>query len=337
MSDWPIEQYHYVPGSSCIVEMMRGAFKVVQQCAAIKPGEKVVISTDTNKMRIAEALAGATAAVGGVPIIVMIPPTGAHGAQLPAPVVEALRASDVFFLPATYSQTHTDGRIEAIKAGARGATMCDITEDCFCGSTVMADFEQTEALGRRIGAVLAGVHEVRITTPRGTDFRGVVRGRPVQYEAGLFRNRGDFGSFPNSEINISPVEGTAEGKAVIDVRIMGIGVVKRNPITIRFRNGELTGAEGGPVAEEFWEMMQAHKDRTALNIAEFGLGLNAMGRLYGSNLEDLGRLGNFHIGLGSNYAIGGIVKAPCHVDVAGKEASIEFDGKLVYRDQEVLL
>src|SRR5512142_2278942 len=118
-NEWPIQQFHYVPAPSSIVEMMRGALKVVQQCAAIQPGEKVVISTDTNKLRIAEVLAGAVAGVGGVPVITVITPTGAHGAQLPSPVVAACREADVFFLPATYSQTHTDARIEAIKAGAR--------------------------------------------------------------------------------------------------------------------------------------------------------------------------------------------------------------------------
>jgi leucyl aminopeptidase (aminopeptidase T) len=267
----------------------------------------------------------------------MIPPTGAHGAQLPEPVVAALRTSDVFFLPSTFSQTHTDGRIQAIKAGARGCTMCEITEDCLCGSTVTADYEELDRLGRRLGEVLSGTHEVRITTPRGTDFRGQVTLRPVQYETGLFRNSGEFGAFPNSEINISPIEGTAEGKAVIDVRIMNVGVVKSAPVTIYMKDGEVVRAEGGPYAEQFWEIMQGYHDRTALNVAEFGIGLNHLGRLYGSNLEDLGRLGNFHIGIGSNYAIGGSIKAPCHVDVIGRYASIEFDGRLVYRDQEVLL
>jgi len=336
-NEWPIHQYHYMPASSSFIEMMRGALKVVQQCAAVKPGEKVVISTDTNKLRIAEVLAAATAGVGGIPIVVMIPPTGAHGAQLPLPVTAAVRESDVFFLPATYSQTHTDARIQAIKAGARGCTMCEITEDCLCGSTVTADYEELDRLGRRIGAILSGAHEVRITTPRGTQIRAMVEGRPVQYETGLFRERGQFAAFPDSEINISPIEGTAEGKAVIDVRIMNVGVVRTEPVTCHFKDGELVRAEGGRYAEQFWDMMEGYGDRTAFNVAEFAIGLNHLGRLYGSNLEDLGRLGNFHIGLGSNYAIGGKVKAPCHVDIIGRHASFEFDGKLVLRDQEVLL
>jgi len=336
-NEWPIQQFHYVPASSSMIEMMRGALKVVQQCAAVKPGEKVVISTDTNKFRIAEVLAGAVVGVGGVPVITVITPTGAHGAQLPSPVVAACREADVFFLPATYSQTHTDARIEAIKAGARGCTMCEVTEDCLCGSTVLADFEELDKLGHALGAVLAKTSVMHVTTDLGTDLTAVVEGRPVQYETGLFRKSRQFAAFPNSEINIAPIEGTAKGKVVVDVRVMNVGVVKNEPVTCYVENGELVEMEGGPLAKQFKEMMAGYGDRTAYNIAEFGVGLNKLSRLYATNLEDLGRLGNFHIGLGSNYAIGGKVKAPCHVDISFRHAHVEFDGKLVYNDEEIRL
>ena len=54
--EWPISYLHYVPGSSSFIEMMRGAMRAME-CAGAKPGENVVISTDTNKLRIAEVLA----------------------------------------------------------------------------------------------------------------------------------------------------------------------------------------------------------------------------------------------------------------------------------------
>ena len=50
---------------------------------------------------------------GGVPTIAAFPPTGAHGAQVPQPVVGACARSDVFFLPTSWSMTHTDARIAA--------------------------------------------------------------------------------------------------------------------------------------------------------------------------------------------------------------------------------
>lgn len=328
-NEWPISYLHYVPSFSSSIEMMRGAMKAVQQCAGVKKGEKVVISTDTNKLRIAEALAAATVGVGGIPIIVMIPPPGVHGAQPPEPVVAACSKADVFFLPTTYSQTHTDARIQAIKNGARGATMCEVTEDALCTGAIYADYEECDRLGRKLGAVLARSNTVRITSPLGTDIRGEVTGRPVQYETGLFREPGQFAAFPDSEINISPVEGTVEGRAVIDVRVMSVGVTSAEPITLIIREGEVREIQGGVLAAKFRLIMEALGDRKAYNFAEFGIGLNPCSRLCATNLEDLGRLGNAHCGIGSSYAIGGKVLAPNHIDAIFKDAIIEFDGRVV--------
>lgn len=328
-NEWFIPYLHYVPAPSSPIEMMRGALKAVQQCAGVKKGENVVISTDTNKIRIAEVLAAAAVAVGGVPIIVMIPPTGVHGAQPPAPVVAACSKADVFFLPTTYSQTHTDARIQAIKNGARGATMCEVTEDALCTGAIHADYEECDRLGRKLGAILAQSKTVRISSPLGTDIRGEVTGRPVQYETGLFRQPGQFAAFPDSEINISPVEGSVEGRAVIDVRVMSVGITASEPITLVIREGEVKDIQGGVLAAKFRQILETLQDRKAYNFAEFGIGLNPCSRLCATNLEDLGRLGNAHCGIGSSYAIGGKVLAPNHIDAIFKDAVIEFDGRVV--------
>jgi len=208
--EWPIDYLHYVPGSSSFIEMMRGAMRAMD-CAGAKPGENVVISTDTNKIRIAEALAAAAHAVGAVPTIVVGIPSGAHGAQLPAPVVGACREADIFFLPATFSQTHTDARIQAIENGARGATMCEITEDALCVGGILADFEACDRLGRKLGGMLDQSVEMRITTPRGTDVRGTIRGRPVQYRPGCSASRASSRRFPIARSTSRPSRAQPRG------------------------------------------------------------------------------------------------------------------------------
>jgi 2,5-dihydroxypyridine 5,6-dioxygenase len=326
---WPIEHFHYIPAPSSFIEMMPGAMKAMTQCAAVKPGENVVIACDTNKLRLAEALAAAAYAAGGMPTIVAFPPTGAHGAQVPAPVVGACARSDVYFLPTSWSMTHTDARIEASKAGARGATMCEVTEDCLCAGGILADYEEADRLGRKIGAILSEGRTIRMTSAGGTDLTAEITGRPVQYETGLFREPGQFGALPNSEVNISPIEGTTEGVIVGNVRVMGYGVIRDEPITVEVRNGEVAAVTGGKPAAYLEQTLRSFNDRTAYNLAEFAVGLNPKSRPYATNLEDLGKLGFGHHGIGSNYAIGGGVKAPCHIDVIYSEASLEIDGRLV--------
>lgn len=326
---WPIAYSHYMPGDSLRSEMMRGCFKMVQ-CGGIKAGENVIISCDMNKLRIAECLAGAVLAVGAVPTIIMIPPTGAHGAQLPPPATAAFAKCDVFFMPASYSQTHTDARILAMANGARGCTMCEVTEDLLCTGAILGDFELCDKRGRAIGAVMAKSKKIRYRTAAGTELTAVIEGRPVQYETGIFKNPGDFASVPNSEVNIAPIEGTANGIIVADVRAMGIGIIREEPITLHVENGIIVNVEGSAAANELWQILKNYKDETAFNIAEFGLGLNDMGRMYANNLEALGKFGVGHIGIGSNYAIGGKVKAPCHIDVSFYGLEMYLDDTLVY-------
>ncbi len=334
---WPIEYFHYVPAPSSIIEMMPGAMKLMTQCAAVKPGENVVIACDTNKLRLAEVLAAAARAVGGIPVITMFPTTGAHGAQVPRPVVAACAQSDVFFLPTSWSMTHTDARVQAIKNGARGTTMCEVTEDCLCTGGILADFEELDRVARKLGAILAETETVRITSPAGTDISGRVTRRPVQYETGLFREPGQFAALPDSELNISPIEGSTEGVFVGDVRLMGYGVLRDEPVTIRVSAGRVVEVTGGQPAEYLRRTLAAFNDPRAYNLAEFAVGLNPFSRTYATNLEDLGRLGFAHHGIGSSYAIGGQVLAPCHIDVIYKDATVAFDGRVVLDKGKLLI
>jgi len=334
---WPIEHFHYLPAPSSFIEMMPGAMKAVKQCAGVKPGENVVIACDTNKMRLAEALAAAAYAVGGIPTITVFPPTGAHGAQVPEPVVGACARSDVFFLPTTWSMTHTDARIEAIKNGARGTTMCEVTEDCLCTGGILADYEENDRLGRKLGAVIGIGKKIRMTSSAGTDLTGEITERPVQYETGLFREPGQFAALPNSELNISPIEGTTEGVIVGNVRLMGFGILRDEPVTIEVKAGEVIRITGGKAADYLNETLKSFGDRKAYNLAEFAVGLNPFCRSYATNLEDLGKLGFGHHGIGSSYAIGGDVLAPCHIDVIYSEATLEIDGQVILDKGTVLV
>ena len=134
---------------------------------------------------------------------------------------------------------------------------------------------------------------------------------------------------PNSEINISPIEGSTEGTFIGDVRVMGYGIIPEEPVTIEVKDGAVAHISGGPAAEYLETTLASFNDQTAYNLAEFAVGLNPKARGYATNLEGLGKLGFAHHGIGSSYAIGGDVKAPCHIDVIYKDASLELDGELV--------
>ena len=215
--------------------------------------------------------------------------------------------------------------------------MCEVTEDCLCAGGITGDFEQNDRIARKIGSLLALGKKIRMTSPTGTDLEGIISGRPVQYETGLFREPGQFAALPNSEVNISPVEGTTEGVIVCDVRLMGYGIIREEPITIEVKKGEVAKIGGGKAAEYLKETLKAFDDRSVYNLAEFAVGLNPACRTYATNLEDLGKLGFGHHGIGSNYAIGGNILAPCHIDVIYSRVRLEIDGKEVLDQGRILI
>ena len=51
----------------------------------------------------------------------------------------------------------------------------------------------------------------------------------------------------------------------------------------------------------------------------------------------IGRLGFGHHGIGSNYAIGDSIAAPCHIDIIYAEASLYVDGKLILGRGELMI
>ena len=119
---------------------------------------------------------------------------------------------------------------------------------------------------------------------------------------------------------------------VCDVRAGSIGVCKDDPFSVTIEHGLIKNIEGGSIASAFSEMLQSFQDDTVYNVAEFAIGLNPHARQYATFLEDEGHLGHGHIGIGSNWAIGGRVKSSIHTDLIFKEASVYLDGNLVFEN-----
>src|SRR5918995_1258446 len=83
----------------------------------------------------------------------------------------------------------------------------------------------------------------RIASPNGSDLRLGLGGRIAIPDAGELTERGAFGNLPAGEGFIAPVEGTGEGRLVVDGSIAGIGIVEE-PVSLTVEAGRLTDAAG---------------------------------------------------------------------------------------------
>lgn len=313
--------------------MMRGAMKLVEVCADVKKGENVLIVTDTDKVLIAEVLAAAAYAKGAEVTIMIMTPRKVHSEEPPKTVAAAMKEADVIFAPTTYSISRTKATVEALKAGARMVTMPDYTPDMLVEGGIEADFMALKRLAEKLSQKYVG-ETIEVTSPAGTKLKALIKGRKPNIESGICHKKGDFAPPPDVEVNISPVEGSAEGVLMVDASASGIGLIKET-IKVTIKGGSIVSIEGGEEAKKLIKMLEAAKDPNVYNIAEIGLGLNPKARLIGRLLEDEGALGTAHIGVGSSLPLGGKIQAPLHIDLIIRNPTINIDGKTIVENGEL--
>jgi 2,5-dihydroxypyridine 5,6-dioxygenase len=319
-------------------QMMTGARKLVSVSADVQAGEDVLIVTDAPTRSIADVLAEAVLEKGAEPVIALIRQRGTDAAEPPPSVAAAMKSSDVIYSAVSISITHTQAMKDALAAGARAIALTAFTEGMLAGGGIDGDFVRIREECDTMGARLAGAKTAHITSAAGTDLTFSVQGRRVNVMPGIV-GPGQLSPVPNAEVNVSPVEGTANGTLVVDASIpyLGIGLLKQ-PIRFTVRDGMITDVEGGDPeqAGKLRSAWAAQADPNVFNVAEMGIGMNPMCSFKGLMLEDEGVLGSIHIGTGTNITLGGVVKARSHYDLIMKAPTLTLDGVVVIQDGQIV-
>ncbi|MGQ9694140.1 MAG: aminopeptidase [Thermodesulfobacteriota bacterium] len=309
--------------------MTKGAQKLVEVCAGVKPGENVLIVTDFNKTNIAKVLAGAAYSHGGEVVMATMTPRQGHGQEPPAPIAQAMARADVIFSVVSNSITHTQAMRAALQAGARALAMTDFTEEMLIHGGMEADFQELKAPCQKMAEAFQQARAVHLTSAAGTDLTMHKEGRRGNAMYCLVQ-KGQLSPVPTVEANFSPWEGTAEGIVVADASIPYIGIgVLREPVRVRVNKGMITEITGGEQAQRLARDLEKRNDPLVYNVAELGVGLNPKSIMQGIMLEDEGVWGTVHIGIGTNITLGGGVKAAVHYDLIMWHPTIELDGRVI--------
>lgn len=315
--------------------MVKGAKVLVDVCTKVKPRDKVLIITDMFKFNLVNVLAGVAKERGAEVIVSVMKPRKKAGQEPPVSISEAMKEADVVFSVVSYSITHTNAVKDAVSGGARIIVMTDFNEGLMIQGGIEANFDELKPICKKVANRLAEGKKVRLTTPGGTDLQMDITGRRGNALYCVVEP-GEFSTVPTVEANTSPVEGSANGKIVVDASIpyLGIGLLKE-PIQVEVRNGFITKIEGGYQADILKKDLESQKDKNVFNIAEIGLGLNPKCRMIGIMLEDEGVMGTAHIGIGTSITLGGNIKTSCHYDLIMWKAKVEVDGKVIIEDEQV--
>ncbi len=219
-------------------------------------------------------------------------------------------AADVVIAVSHFSTSHT--RFRDFLTGicrARYASMPLFDEKMLSGP-MRVDWNEMMEMTHRTADIVNKYERLEMKTPNGTFITLRRGGRKARCDTGILTDPGSFGNLPAGEVYFAPLEGSAEGRLVLEW-----APTRRleEPVTLYVGNGIVEEVEGNePYAEYLREKLSERDDNR--NIAEFGIGTNNSASRPDNILESEKISGTVHVAVGDNSSFGGRVSAPLHQD-----------------------
>ena len=303
---------------------------VVEECLAVKKHETVLVLTDDNKLDIGKPIYEIAKELSKEAVLMVMKPRKVSGEEPPEEVVKAMLNFDVIICPTSTSITHTQAKINAVKDGARLASMPGITLDMFEAGAITANYSEVEALTMKFTELLSNAKVAKIEKD-GHILEMSLQGRRGVPSTGIYKNPGEAGNLPSGEAYVAPIEDSGNGTIVIDGSMVGLGLLK-SPLVATIKDGKLIKLEGEG-ADKLGVLFESQNNAT---VGELGIGTNHAARLTGVILEDEKIYGTVHIAFGTNISFGGTNKASCHLDGIIMNPTLFLDGVMVIDKGNIL-
>ena len=327
-----------------IDELLAGSAKmVIETCMDIRRGENVLIVCDPTTGEIGQALHAATIEKSERVLLIVMPKAKHHGEEPPTPVANLMRQQQVILAPTKYSLTHTKAIRQALRDGARVATMPGITIDMFTHGGMAADFNNVKKRISNLGPHFRRRRIVNVKSKLGTEITFEVNWREWKLDDNGICNRPRMlTNLPAGKAFIMPREGTMNGTLIINGS-WDSSLLDQN-IELQIENGIVIDVKGGTIAanirQEFGEVAKKLRSKERENVwtvAEFGFGMNDQARMGGNVLEDEKRLGTCYFSIGDNTALGGSSAVGIHIPGVLTGANVWLDDSQILQDGEFVL
>ncbi|HEY5133432.1 MAG TPA: aminopeptidase, partial [Candidatus Krumholzibacteriaceae bacterium] len=249
-------------------KLLSAAKRAIVQSLKVKRGEKLLLVTDRQKMRIAEALAY-WAKKSNAEVTTYLMTETLRPIDAPTAIFKEMMAMadlTMYLLDARVAEKPFRGYMVA--NGAKKGRICmmpGITVDMM-ERLVNIDFAVMDRLTKKVIRTLEASPNVRVTNNLGTDITFSVKGRRWDNDNGDISKRGKHGNLPAGECYTCPVEGTFTGRIVFSLIDDKVG---RGEMI--FKKGKLVSFKGAGIAEI---MKGIGSDPTGRMIGEFGIGTN---------------------------------------------------------------
>jgi len=308
------------------------AKNIIKKNLEVQPNERVLIVTDKPCESFGRAFFEACQALAIDGVMLMMPLTRTDGAEPSLSVARAMDGADVIVALTKYTLTHGKATKKALEGGSRVLSIPNLTERIFLSKAIEGSPDMA-GISERMSELLSGGKCLALSTKRGTKIACDLGGwsRVGGADTGEIDKPGILANLPAGESLISPVEGTLNGKLIVDASISG-GIGKLTADVIYdFADGRLVSIEGGAEAAAYRRILD-NSDKNANNVAEIAFGINPFAEIIGNIILDEKTVGTAHIGIGNSQMLGGSVYSNVHVDSVFYGPYVEVDGHLIMAD-----
>lgn len=315
-------------------EAMRGAKILVDRCLNLRKGEEFLVVTDTNKLAVAQLIAGAAVEREAKVSIAVMAPLPAPGMEPPKAIAAAMKASDAIVMATTFTITQSRAREEAQDQGARILSQGGIDESFLASDYYQVDYVKQKPVVDKMAAIMSKAKTAKLTTRLGTNLEMRLGGREAYSWNNVCHERGTLGSPPDTEACIAPLEDTASGTLIVDgsTTLSELGILSE-PIHVKVEKGTAVEIKGGLQAQRLKNKLDSYNDPNVFRIGELGVGLNPNAtKIVGIPLVDEGAIGTAHLALGQNITYRGKIVAKTHIDLIVTVVTLELDGTAVLKD-----
>ncbi len=219
-------------------------------------------------------------------------------------------AVNVIIALSNFSTTHTRFRDMLNRiCGSRYASMPLFDEQMLMGP-MSVNWRSMQERTETIASTINKHENIKIKTPNGTSITFSKKGRDAMLDTGIITGPGQFSNLPAGEVYLAPLEGTANGRLVLE---WGPTRKLKSPVILHIKKGVVAETEGEEEYVNFLNKKLSERTENR-NIAELGIGTNNMASRPDNILESEKISGTIHIALGDNSSFGGKVRTSFHQD-----------------------
>jgi aminopeptidase len=334
--------------SEILGTLAEGARNAAEVCMSIQNGERVLVLTDRETLKVGEAILNAAEKIskGNTKLFVLEDYTTRPAKELPKQILDAIPLANVTFYAVASKPGELAVRGPFIRTAieyARHGHMPNIKRELM-ETGMCADYRKISDLTKKVERAVKGCKKAKVVNKSGTELN--VEFHPSwrwKVSDGLYPNKGMWGNLPDGEIFTAALK--ANGKMVIDE--LGdwfspkYGVISKTPVTLTVKDSRVDfnslTCSNDELRQEFLAYLK--DDPNGNRLGEFAIGTNIfLDKLTGNLLQDE-KFPSVHCAFGDPYSqeTGANWRAKTHVDGIMLQCNVWVDERLIMEEGKHLI